>query len=155
VAVEEVTAGRPTREVAGDPVDTGRRSAGAGHALGSDRRPRDRNGPPDVGRPIRTEAFYEVREARPQVPGVGGLQPDLPAAVGPPDLEVGDGAFLRPVLTPLRQHDEVDEASDAHADVDEDPDRTGPGNAHDHALEDLPEAQASPYPDPLLVCHHA
>ncbi|MDK9500172.1 hypothetical protein QEZ40_005799 [Streptomyces katrae] len=82
------------------------------------------------------------------------LQPDLPTAVRPPDLEVGDRAFHRPVIASFRKQKDVDEAADAQADVHEDPDRTGPGNLHYGALDDLPEAQPFPNPSPLGVCHH-
>lgn len=76
------------------------------------------------------------------------------AAVCPPDLEICNRACRRPVTAPFRKQQDVDEASAAQADVHEDPDPTGPGNLHDCALENLPEAQVPPNPGPLGVCHH-
>ncbi|WP_369141855.1 hypothetical protein [Streptomyces sp. R44] len=108
----------------------------------------------DIGRPTGTEAFDEVCEVGPQIPRVRRLQPDLLAAVCPPDLEIGNRAFHWPILALVRQQHDVDEASDAQAYVHEDPDHSGPGNLHHGALEDLPEAQVPPYPSPLDICHH-
>lgn len=102
-----------------------------------------------------TKTFDEVCEVAPQISRVGRLQPDLLAAVGPPDLEIGHRAFHWPVSALFRKQRDVDEASDAEADVHEDPDRTGPRNLHDGALEDLPEGQTLPNPSPLGSCHHA
>ncbi|MFD1313244.1 hypothetical protein [Streptomyces kaempferi] len=76
------------------------------------------------------------------------------AAVSPPDLEIGNRAFRRPVFTLVRQQQDVDKTSDTQADVHEDPGRTGPGNLHHSALEDLPEAQVLADPGPLGICHH-
>ncbi|MFE3267477.1 hypothetical protein [Streptomyces sp. NPDC059215] len=134
----------------------GRRPTGAkqGPQLVGGDRPRATNGLADVGRPSGTEAFDEVCEVVPQIPRIGRLQPNLLAAVRPPDLEVGNRAFRRPVLTLVRQQQDVDETSDTQADVHEDPDRTGPGNLHHGALEDLPEAQVLANPGPLGICHH-
>ncbi|MEU0625357.1 hypothetical protein ABZ329_31400 [Streptomyces rubiginosohelvolus] len=108
----------------------------------------------DVGRPTGTDAFDEVGEVGPQILRVGRLQPDLLATVCPPDLEVGNRALRWPLFALAWQQQNVDKASDAQADVHEDPDRTGPGNLHHSALEDLPEAQAPPNPSPLGICHH-
>lgn len=134
----------------------GRRPIGAKQGpqpVGGDR-PRVANGLADVGRPTGSEAFDEVCEVGPQIPRVGRLQPDLPAAVCPPDLEIGNRSLRRPVFALARQQQNVDETSDAQADVHEDPDRTRPGNFHHGALEDLPEAQVPPNPRPLGIYHH-
>ncbi|MFE4772995.1 hypothetical protein [Streptomyces sp. NPDC056713] len=111
------------------------------------------DGTANVGRPTGSEAFNVICEVATQIPRIGRLQPDLLAAVGPPDLELTDGALRWPVLTLIRKQRSIDEASDGQADVHEDPDHTGPRNVHDGALEDLPEAQASAIPNPLGICH--
>lgn len=45
------------------------------------------------GGPMGADALHEVWEVAPRIPCVGRLQPDLPATVGPPDLEVRNRAF--------------------------------------------------------------
>ncbi|MFF9220311.1 hypothetical protein [Streptomyces viridosporus] len=68
------------------------------------------NGPTDVGGPTGTEPLDEVREVAAQIPHIGRLQPDLPAIVSPPELEIGDRALRRPVLGLFWQQHDIDEA---------------------------------------------
>ncbi|MBO0657230.1 hypothetical protein J1792_32315 [Streptomyces triculaminicus] len=108
----------------------------------------------NFGWPSGPDAIYEVSEVRTQILGIGRLQPDLLAAVSPPDLEVAHSAFGRPGLAPLGQQQDVDEAPDAQANVHEDPNHTWTGHLHNSAFKHLPEVQAFPDPSPLRVCHH-
>lgn len=117
-------------------------------------RPAVANGLADVGWPTRSDTGSEVREVLPQVLRIGRLQPELLTAVCPPNLEVSDGAFGGPLFCLFRQQQDVDEASDAQADVYEDPDRPRSGHLHDSAPQDLPEAQIPSNPLPLRIRNH-
>lgn len=74
---------------------------------------------------------HQVR-ARPAThsgtPRIGRLQPDRLSAVGPPGLELTDGAFRWPIHTLNGKQRSIDEASDGQADVHEGPDHAGPRN---------------------------